>query len=529
VTRGAALSLPDDPEALRAMLLRVIDERDARIATLEAERDDAIRKLRLHLARRFGPRAEALNAAQLALFSDELKTIERRAEAESVVVQVPAHTRTRRGPKPIPADLPRETVVHDLSAEERRCPCCARERVEVARSRVESVEIVPATVKVVVHETPVYACVECRGQEARAATPSRPLPKGYAGASLLAHVAVSKFADHAPLYRQEGMLARSGLDLSRSTMCGWMLGTADLLLPLVELMRSDVLRSLIIQSDDTTVPTLGLVKGRAKDARIWCYVGDADHRHAVFEYTTSREGKWPQRWLRGYAGYLQTDAFAGYGALCAAPGGATEVGCWAHARRGFHDAKDLAPGFCMQVLSEIAKLYAVEAEARDGELSPAARKSLRDERSRPQLEVVMELLESQRASHLPKSPVRQAIEYVLTRRAAFSRYLEAGAIEIDNNACERCMRSPALGRKNWLFAGSADGGRAIAAWLTVIQSARLHEAEPFAYVGDLLTRLAEYRDMPDARKAAEGEAFLRDLLPAAWLSRNPACRLPLSR
>jgi transposase len=525
VTISDVDTLPDDPRELKALMRRVLQERDDALAG-KAEAD---RKLKLYLSRRFGPRAEALDAAQLALFSDEMKAIERRAEAESVVVQVPAHTRTRRGPKPIPADLPRETVVHDLPAEERRCPCCARERVEVARSRIESVEIVPATVKVVVHETPVYACVECRGQEARAPTPSRPLPKSYAGASLLAHVAVSKFADHAPLYRQEGMLARSGLDLSRSTMCGWILGTTDLLLPLVELMRSDVLRSLIIQSDDTTVPTLGLVKGRAKDARIWCYVGDADHRHAVFEYTTSREGKWPQRWLRGYAGYLQTDAFAGYGALCAGAAGATEVGCWAHARRGFHDAKDLAPGFCLEVIKEIAKLYAVEAEARDGKLSAAARKSLRDERSRPQLEVVMELLESQRAAHLPKSPVRQAIEYVLTRRAAFSRYLEAGAIEIDNNACERCMRSPALGRKNWLFAGSADGGRAIAAWLTVIQSARLHEVEPFAYVGDLLTRLAEYRDMPESRKSAEGEAFLRGLLPAAWLSRNPACRLPLSR
>jgi transposase len=444
VTRDAALSLPDDPAALRAMLLRVIDERDVALAG-KAEAD---RKLRLYLSRRFGPRAEALDAAQLALFADEMKAIERRAEAEGVVVQVPAHTRARRGPRPIPADLPRETVVHDLCAEERRCPCCARERVEVARTRVESVEVVPAQVRVVVHETPVYACVECRGQAARAAMPPRPLPKSYAGASLLAHVAVSKFADHAPLYRQEGMLARSGLDLSRSTMCGWMLGSAELLEPLTALMRREVLASKVIQSDDTTVPTIGLVKGRAKDARLWCYVGDADHRHAVFEYTVSREGKWPQRWLQGFTGYLQTDAFAGYGAVCAPPGGAAEVGCWAHARRGFHDAKDLAPGFCLEVLKAIAGLYAVESEARDSGLSPAARKALRDERSRPQLEVVMALLESQRATHLPKSPVRQAIEYVLTRREAFSRYLEDGSVEIDNNACERCMRSPALGRKN---------------------------------------------------------------------------------
>ncbi len=510
-------SLPDDPRELKALMRRII-----------MERDDAIRKLRLHLARRFGPRAEALDAAQLALFADEVKAIEAKAEAAGVVVDVPAHTRRKGGPRPLPADLPRETVVHDLSAAERRCPCCSAERVEVARSRVESVEVVPATVRVVVHETPTYACVECRGQEAKAAAPSRPLPKSYAGASLLAHVAVSKFADHAPLYRQEGMLARSGLDLSRSTMCGWMLGCAELLEPLVEIMRREVLASKVIQSDDTTLPTLGLVKGRAKDARLWCYLGDESHRHAVFEYATSREGKWPQRWLGDFRGYLQTDAYPGY-ARIHGPGGAVEVGCWAHARRGFFDARDLAPGFCMEVLAGIAKLYAVEKDATGRGLPPEGRKALRGERSRPQLEHILGLLESRRGEHLPKSAVRIAIEYVLSRRDAFMRYLDDGAIEIDNNACERCMRSPALGRNNWLFAGSSDGGEATAAWLTVIQSARLCEVEPLAYVSGLLTRLAEYRDLPAERKAGEGEALLRELLPDAWLAAHPTKRLALAR
>ena len=312
-------------------------------------------------------------------------------------------------------------------------------------------------------------------------------------------------------------------------MCGWMLGCAQLLEALVELMRRDVLASKVIQSDDTTVPTLGLVKGRAKDARLWCYVGDSDHRHAVFEYTTSREGKWPQRWLEGFKGYLQTDAFAGYGALTGGAGGATEVGCWAHARRGFHESKALAPAFCLEVLREIARLYAIEAEAREAGMPHEARLALRAARSRARIEVVMSLLESQRSAHLPKSPVRQAIEYVLTRRAAFEQYLTDGTIEIDNNACERCMRSPALGRKNWLFAGSAEGGKAIATWLTVIQSARLHDVEAFAYVSDLLTRLAEYRDLTAEQRASDREATLRGLLPAQWLKANPHARLPLGR
>jgi transposase len=542
VKREHATSLPDDPAELRAMLLRVIDERDARqtehdarVARLTVERDDAVRTLKLYLAKRFGPRIETLDPAQLGLFADEVKATERQAAAETIAV--PSHTRRKGGPKPLPEGLPRETVVHGLSAEERACPCCSRERLECARSRHEVVEIEPAKLKVVVHETVHYLCPECRGRPASGRRPSLPLPKGYAAASLLAYVAVSKFADHAPLYRQDGMLARSGLDLSRSSMCGWMLGCAELLEPLIDLMRRDVRASKVIQSDDTTVPTLGLVKGRAKDARLWCYVGsrggDADHRHAVFEYTVSREGKWPQRWLEGFTGYLQTDAFAGYGAVCAAPGaapgGAIEVGCWAHARRGFFDARDLAPGFCREVLDGIAGLYAVEREATERRLSHDERRELRERLSRPQLDAVLGLLESRRHEHLPKSPLRQATEYVLTRRGAFSRYLDEGAVEIDNNACERCMRSPALGRKNWLFAGSADGGRAIASWLTVIQSSRLCEAEPFAYVSELLTKLAEYRDMTAERKAAEGEAFLRELLPAAWLTRHPEKRLALGR
>jgi len=205
VTRETATSLPDDPAALRAELLRVIDERDLRVAQLEAERDaalagkaDADRKLRMHLAKRFGPRAESLDAVQLALFAGEVKAVEAKAAAESVTatVTVPSHTRRRGGAKPLPANLLRVPVPHDLTAEERLCPCCSKPRVEIARTTHEVVEIVPAQVTVYVHVTPVYGCVECRGQNAKKEGPPLPLPKSYAGASLIAHVAVSKFSDH---------------------------------------------------------------------------------------------------------------------------------------------------------------------------------------------------------------------------------------------------------------------------------------------------------------------------------------------
>jgi len=562
ITKAQIESMTDDPKALRETALgvleryharerehesrerehaaqaraietereRLITERDAAAdRALKAEQELALtlHKLKLHLGARFGPRIEKLDANQLALFAKEIRESEASAAESSVVI--PAHSRSARrgGRAPIPAHLPREEVIHSLPGEAQRCPCCEEPRVVIATEVREVIEIVPAQVKVIRHLRPVYACPSCPGQIAKAPAPALPLGKSYAGASLLALVAVSKFADHAPLYRQEGMLARSGLDLSRSTLCGWLAEGAELIAPLVALMKSEVLRGKVIQTDDTPVPTLGLEKGRAKEGRMWVYLGDDTHRHAVFEYTKSREGKWPQKWLEEFKGSLQSDAFAGYAPLHLPGRGIVEVACWAHARRKFHESRELAPGFCLQVLTRIAQLYAVEAEAREHDLDFRARAALRAQKSRAPLEALLEFLESKRAEHLPKSPVRGAIEYVLSRRAAFMRYLDDGTLEIDNNACERALRCVAIGRKNWLFAGSAFGGERAAKWFTLIASARLAEVEPWAWLKDVLTRLSRLRD---ERPPAEAlESALRALLPENWLAHHPQARLPLGR
>lgn len=526
--RDAVATIPDDPKALREALLTVIAERDSRIAQLTAERDEALRQLRLHLSKRFGPRIEKLSPGQLSLFGDEVKAIDRSSQAEAETVQVPGHARRKPGPKPIPEDLPREIIEHHVPDDQCACPNCSKPRPFVNWLQKEQIRIIPARIVVVRHMIAVHACPECPGNTIKAPGPSLVLPNGRADSSLVAMVAVSKFADHAPLYRQEGMLARSGIDLARSTMCGWMCVGGELLVPLIEVIRSRVRQSLIIQSDDTVLPTLGLVKGSAKQARLWNYLGDMRNRYAVFEFTRSREGRHPQEWLKEFKGYLQTDEFAGYESVCA-PGGATDVSCWAHARRKFHDARTAAPEFCVRVNDAIAKLYAVESAATRDELDPEQRRERREEFARPQLDVVFTMLEAARNDYLPKSPVRQAIEYVLTRRASFSRYIEHGEIKIDNNDCERCMRAPAIGRKNWLFAGSADGGETIARWMTIVQSARLHEVEPFAYIADILDRLAEFRDLPDDRKAAEREARIAELLPDVWIKAHPEAGLPLGR
>lgn len=527
VTKAQLEAISDDPQALREAALRIIGERDAaldRAVKAEEELSLTLHRLKAQLAARFGPRIEKLDANQLALFAQEIRTIQSSAAEESILV--PAHRRAKAGRKPIPDHLPREEVRHDLPAEARACPCCHEPRVEIARSEREVVEIVPAQVKVIRHIRPVYACPTCRGQIAKAPGPSLPLGKSYAGASLLALVAVSKFSDHAPLYRQEGMLARSGLDLSRSALCQWLAEGADLIAPLVDLMKSEVLRGKVIQTDDTPVPTLGIEKGRAKEGRMWVYLGDREHRHAVFDYSKTREGAWPQQWLKEFNGSLQSDAYAGYEALHA-KGRVTEVACWAHARRKFHESRDLAPGFCLETLQRIAQLYAIESEARERKLSHAGRAALRQEKARPVMQELLAFLEAKRAAELPKNAVTVAIEYVLSRKEAFTRYLDDGALEIDNNACERALRCVAIGRKNWLFAGSAFGGERAAKWFTLIASARLAEVEPWRWLTDVLTRLAELRDQTPPSEQLEHE--LRALLPAAWLATHPEATLPLGR
>ncbi len=507
---------------LKSLLRETLVERDALLARAvgaEAERDALRHELKLRLKALFGRRTEKLDPAQLELFLDHVEAAMDEAAAESEPIRVAGHDRRRRGRKPLPADLPRERVVHDLTDAEKACPGCGEQRLPIAETTREVLDIVPAQLKVVEHVRPVYLCPTCDGPPVKAPAPKLPLRKGYAGAGLLAMIAVSKFADHAPLYRQEGMPARSGIDLSRSTLCGWMGQGATLLEPLVSLMRREILASKVIQTDDTPVPTLGLVEGRAKQARMWSYVGDDAHRYAAYEFTATREGKWPKAWLESYAGDLQSDAYAGYDAL-GVTGEVRLVGCWAHARRKFYDHRALAPAFCGQVLEEIRQLYEVEREIRGK--PPDERLAARRARGRPIMARLLRRLRTERQHHLPKSPVAGAIGYVLDRRRCFTRYLKEGHLEMDNNACERSLRAVAVGRKNWLFAGSGFGGERAAVWFSLIGSARLHEVEPWEYLRDVLARMPELGDEPR-------DDELRELLPDRWLASHPKARLPVNR
>jgi hypothetical protein len=359
-----------------------------------------------------------------------------------------------------------------------------------------------------------------------------------AGPGLLAQVITSKYADHLPLYRQEEILARQGLNVTRSTLCDWIGQTAQLLSPLHQASSVDLKLSLVLHTDDIPVPVLderpskretpaapveskkpeetpdgasavaeamadeGPARRRTRLGRLWTYVGNDEHPHIVFEYTPTREQIWPQRFLKDWHGKLQADAYGGYDAMYKLQE-IVEVACWAHARRYFFDAKGTDPPRAQTALAYIHQLYEVERTAL--EMASAERARFRQERAGPILTAFKTWLEAQGMAVLPKSPIAQAIGYALDQWVALTRYLEDGDLDIDNNEAERALRCVAIGRKNWLFAGSDAGGQWAAIFYSLIASCRRHGIDPFAYLRDVLMRVLT---TPISR--------IRELLPAYW-------------
>jgi transposase len=406
--------------------------------------------------------------------------------------------RRGHGRRPLPRPLPRERAEYDLSEAERACPCCGKPRVRIGAETTEQLDSRPASLFVVERIRHTYACSVCSRTAdpadesppttATAPLPGQPIDKGLSGPGLLAHVVVSKFADHLPLYRQHGILARHGVDLSPSTLGGWVSAAADLPKPLVDRMADLVRRSRVIQTDDTPVPVLDPGSRRTKTGHLWVYLGDAGHPYAVFDFTPTYSGDGPKVWLGDYAGYVQADALKQYDPLFGrAPPRPTEVGCWAHARRTFHDARTSDAPRAHEALARIRRLYDIETEVKT--LDDVARLEARRTLSRPLLDALFGWLEGQRSQVLPRSPVGVAIGYALGNRAALTRYTDAGFLQIDNNASERALRAVAVGRKNYLFAGSDAGGKSAAVLYSVVGTCRRLGLDPFAYLRDALIRL----------------------------------------
>jgi transposase len=510
--------LPDNLDAAHQLIRELLETLSQQLH-LNAKLQHQLEEL---LRQRFGRKSERLDPAQLLLFAQDILA-QARAESESEPTpqgepapepapapRAPQPRKNGHGRKPLPASLPRKRVVHDVPAEQLPCPDCGALRQCIGNEVREQLEYVPASLIVIEHIRPKYACPDCAAHVVIAERLPEPIEKGLPGPGLMAHVATNKHADHLPLYRQEGILDRYGVKLSRSTLCDWMAAAAELLGPIVRLMMAKILLSRVVQNDDTPVKVQDHAGKGIKTGRFWVSVGDHHHPYVVYTYTIDRSAAGPAAIFKNFKGYLQADAYSAYNGLFTS-GKIIEVGCMMHARRNFYEARTSDPLRAHQALAYIKLLYDVERDAKamheggDYEAFVAARHTLRQERSRPLFAQFHTWLEAEGPKVLPKSPIGEAIQYALNHWAALERPLEAGFLELDNGACERAFKPVALGRKNWLFVGSDRGGETAAVLMSLCTTCKNLGIDPQVYLRDVLDRVSTH---PANR--------IEELLPDRW-------------
>jgi len=500
----AVSALPDlnvlPADALRALILAQHQElltKDEQLFSRERE----IEHLKLLLAKlhrmQFGRKSEKLQRQieQLELRLEELES--NRSEKEPALPE-PASLPTATTPaKPtrraLPDHLPRETRRHE--PKETVCPQCQGELRKLGEDVSEMLEYVPASFVVIRHVRTKLSCTTC-DCIVQAQAPSRPIERGLAGPGLLAHVLVSKYCDHQPLYRQSEIYARQGVELERSTMADWVGGCSRLLEPLVEALHRYVIAAGKLHADDTPVPVLAPGQGKTKTGRLWTYVrddrpaGDTATPAVWFTYSPDRKGEHPAQHLKKFRGTLQADAYAGFNRLYE-DGRIQQACCWAHVRRHFYDLEQAhSSPVAREALARIGALYGVEEPIRGR--PPDERRTVRQEQAKPLVESMRQWFEATLSKLSRKSETTVAIRYALSRWEALTRYIEDGHLEIDNNAAERSLRGVALGRKNYLFAGSDAGGERAAAIYSLIGSAKLNGLDPEAYLRQVLTRIADH-------------------------------------
>jgi transposase len=499
-------ALPDlnvlPAEALRALILTQHQElvtKDEQLLSRERE----IEHLKLLLSKlhrmQFGRKSEKLarQIEQLELRLEELQSnTDEKAPKPTEPSSVPASwgaSATKITRRAWPENLPRQMRRHE--PKETVCPQCQGELRKLGEDVSEMLEYVPASFMVIRHVRTKLSCTKC-DCIVQAEAPSRPIDRGAAGPGLLAHVLVSKYCDHQPLYRQSQIYARQGVELERSTMADWVGGSSRLIEPLVEALQGYVMEAGKLHADDTPVPVLAPGNGKTKTGRLWTYVrddrpaGDKAAPAVWFAYSPDRKGEHPEQHLGKFRGTLQADAYAGFNQLYAA-GRIQQAVCWAHVRRHFYDLEQAhASPIAQEALQRIAALYKVEDQIRGK--PPEERRTVRQAESKPLLDSMRQWFETTLSKLSRKSDTTAAIRYALSRWDALARYIEDGHIEIDNNAAERSLRGVALGRKNYLFAGSDAGGERAAAIYSLIGSAKLNGLDPEAYLREVMTRIAEH-------------------------------------
>jgi transposase len=510
-------SLPRDAETLRKIVVDLAEQLDRSI-TEQNKYQNLLREL---LEAQRNRKSEQLTKEQLALFEAAWQA--RNPEAESsggeddddldgdagaAPKSNESANQKRGGRQPLARHLKRERIVHDLVEAEKHCVGCGKDLRLIAEETSERYEYIPASMKVIQDVCLKYAC-DCTVKTA--SKPAQPIEKSTAGASLLAQVIVAKWADHQPLHRQEKMFERHGIDISRKTMGGWMAQCAELLDPLYQVMKKELLGSKVIGTDDTSVKVLDRKLSFARIGRIWPYVGDAHHPVIVYDYTPTRGRAGPAKFLEGYTGYLQADAYSVYDAFFKPERGLVEVGCWMHARRYLIKALETDQEHMGPALHLIAGLYRVEERAKALSLSAEQRLKLRQRVSSRLIDKLHRYLLKLQQEVLPKSPSGVAVRYALNQWQALTRFLQDGDLEIDNGATERANRDIAIGRGNWTFFGSDKGGKTASVLRSFIASCKRTGVEPFAWFHDVLSRIP-----------AHSITRLQELLPHNWKSLTPA-------
>lgn len=505
--------LPDDLEELKLIVANQV----ALVKKLESENQQykhqvltLQEQLNLAIARRYAASSEKISADQLRLFDEaELDTgmDVPTDECEDDSITVPEHNRRKSGRKKLPDTLPRVDVVHELPEDERVCPHDGAILSEIDEEVSEQLDIIPASIRVLRHIRKKYAC-SCGQCIKTAKLPTQVIPKSLASPGLLAHIAVSKYQDALPLYRQETILRRIGVELSRATLANWMIKTGALVKPVINLLRDHLLAYDILQMDETTVQVL---KEPGKTAQsksyLWLQKGGPPGQPVVlYDYDPGRGAQVPMQLLEDFKGYLQTDGYAGYNAVVAS-NNLIHVGCMAHARRKFSDAvkaqgRNKKRGKAHRGLALIQKLYQIEQKARKQQLSPEQRYVLRQKQAQPVLDVIRNWLDESLPQIPPSSMTGVALNYLNNEWNKLIAYLKDGRLEIDNNGAENAIRPFVVGRKNWLFSTSVKGVKASANLYSLVETAKANGLEPYAYLRYLFAKL------PDAESLEDFEALL---------------------
>jgi transposase len=489
----------EDLETARALIATLHEE----VTTLRREKASLQHQLDVLCRRLFGKKADRVDPRQLQLALEQLANepgpVTEPIEMDSGETPVRGHARRRpTGRRPLPAHLPRRRLELDVAEADKQC-ACGHAKTRIGETVAEKLEYEPARFVVIQTVRAKYACPHCHDGVVEAPAPPQAVEKSLAGEGLLAHVVVSKYVDHLPLHRLAGIFGRDGVDLSRATLCDWVADTATALTPIAEELRAQVVATSYLQTDDTTITVLGDDGGSYK-GRLWTYL-DPLGQQVVFDATPTHEGDGPARFLSTFSGKLQADAYAGYDALYAS-GRVFEVGCWAHVRRKFVDAFTTDARAAL-IVALIQQLYQVERAGTD--LDVAGRQALRQTESVPLLAKIDAARQELAASVLPKSPLGDALGYLNNQWAALQRYVDDSRLSIDNNRAENQLRVVAVGRKNWLFAGSFEGARRAAVLYSLVQSCKLIDVPPFDYFKDVLLRVATH-----------SQRLISELTPKGW-------------